>query len=126
MTPRDERGAATVQGIGLIGVLTVFALICVCAASMFVTNRQSQSAADLAALAGAGAVGAGQDPCAAAQRVAARNKAEITACRVSGWVVSVSVRVTTPRLFGTTYQMQARARAGPVGDTAGLAPHVGG
>ena len=55
-------GTATVQGIGLIGLLTVFALVCVCIASMFATNRRSQSAADLAALAGAGAVGAGENP----------------------------------------------------------------
>lgn len=125
MTRRNEVGSATVHGIALIGLLTVVALICVCAASIFATNRKSQSAADLSALAGAGAVGAGRDGCAAAHQVASRNQAAVTSCRVDGWVVSVAVQMPTPRLFGTTYQMRARARAGPVDGSTGLTPSVG-
>lgn len=123
---RDERGVATLHGISLIGLLTVFALVCTCAAAMFATNRRSQSAADLAALAGAGAIGNGADPCAAAHRIAARNDAALTDCRVDGWEVAVAVQIRTPRLFGARYPMRARARAGPVdGSGAGLAPSVG-
>jgi secretion/DNA translocation related TadE-like protein len=110
---RNDRGVGTVLGLAMTGLLVVFTLICAAVASLVVTHRAAQSAADLAALAGAGSISAGRDPCTSAAGIALRNDAELTACSVSGYTVTVEVTARTPRLFWTRYDLRARSRAGP-------------
>ena len=110
---RDERGAATVVAIGLVGVLTFVTAACVGAAALVLAHRRAQVAADLAALAGASALQRGADPCAAAGTIAERQDVRLHGCLVEGEevVVVTGVRVS-PALGGA--ELPARARAGPV------------
>ena len=113
---RDERGAATVVALGLVGVLLVVAAVSVGTIAIVLAHRRAQVAADLASLAGAGALQAGADPCAAAERIADRQRATVTRCVVDGLSVVVATAVDLPAALGGA-SMPARARAGPVGTT---------
>lgn len=109
---RDERGAATVYAVMLIAVLAVSALALTLLAGVFAVRRQMESAADLAALAGAQAHQHGRDPCAAAASIADRNRAELTSCTVVGDDVRLTVEHRGDGLLGHL-PVPARARAGP-------------
>ncbi|WP_107704446.1 Rv3654c family TadE-like protein [Nocardioides allogilvus] len=111
--PGDERGAATVVVLAVSGLLMFVGLGLSGVAAIVVTQRSAQAAADLAALAGASAAVAGADACAAAGRIAADNGAALAACRLTGRVVTVAVRVDGPRLVDRRYDVTAEARAGP-------------
>ena len=110
---RGERGAATVLAIAFLGVLVLVAAALGVVGAMVHAHRVAQSAADLAALAGAEAVGDGDDPCTAAARIAGANGADLTACRVEVRDVRVEVTVAGPRWLGQTHDLVAEARAGP-------------
>ena len=120
---RDERGVGVVLALGLVGVLTTFALVAGAAVALVVTHRKAQAAADLAALAGAVALRAGGDGCAGAGRVAEANGAVLRGCSVSGAEVLVTVVVTAPGVLGSR-ELRARARAGPSGTGSGYAERV--
>ena len=109
---RDERGVGVVITLGLVGVLTTLALVCAAAVALVVTHRKAQSAADLAALAGATDLRAGRDGCAGAAQVAEANGAVLRACSVAGQEVEVTVVVAAPGVLGSR-ELRARARAGP-------------
>ena len=110
MTPREERGAATVLVVAVAGLLLVIGLAVVGASDLVVSHRGAQSAADLAA---AGAAAAGDDACGVAGEIARANDASLTSCAVLGDDVVVGVsRKTTPG-FGLSFVLSARARAGP-------------
>ena len=107
---RDD-GSATVLVVAMAGVL-MFVMVGLSAVGGLVTaQRRAQSAADLAALAGAAAVEA--DACAAALRVARANAASLDGCAVTGRDVRVTVSVAGPRLVGRDPRITAEARAGP-------------
>jgi secretion/DNA translocation related TadE-like protein len=112
VTP-DDRGAATVLGVALLGVLLLVGAALGVVAAMVEAHRVAQSAADLAALAGAGAASDGSDGCAAAARVATANGAELTGCWPAGRDVRVEVTVAGPRWLGQDGDLVAAARAGP-------------
>jgi secretion/DNA translocation related TadE-like protein len=97
----------------MAGVLMVLGAALTVVTAMVVAHRAAQSAADLAALAGARSVASGADGCAAARRVAAFNDARLTACAVSGRVVDVAVAVHGPHWLGQEADLAARSRAGP-------------
>lgn len=120
---RDERGAATVVAIGLLGLLVLVAGTCAGVTALVLSHRRAQVAADLAALAGAAALQRGADPCAAAATIAQRQDARVSQCLVDGpdVVVVTGVRVL-PALGGT--ELPARARAGPVGPDPAQAPRA--
>lgn len=107
-----DRGSATIfVVIGLALVLfagSAVAAIC----GLVVAHRHAQSAADLAAIAGAEAVGTSRDPCAAAGSVAAWNAATVEACEVTAGVVTLTVTVPGPALIGSVIRPRAVARAG--------------
>jgi secretion/DNA translocation related TadE-like protein len=91
-------------------LLVVAGLLGLLAAAQLARGR-AQTAADLAALAGAAhllAVGAG-DPCAVAEEAVRRNGGTLAACADEGQGV-LTVRVVVPTATGTA---AARARAGP-------------
>lgn len=122
MTGPGDDGFATTWAAGAIIALTaVFALL-VAAGSAAVTRHRAESAADLAALAAAThAVSGADDPCGRARWVADRMRAELTACLLDGWEVSVAVAVRPGGPLIGFGQARAAARAGPVLDGSAVA-----
>lgn len=108
---RPERGSASLLVLAMTGLVLFVAVALVVAAAMVRAHRVAQSAADLAALAGA-ASSIGEE-CARAGEVAALNGASLTSCVVEMRRVTVSVTVTGPRLLGQPHDFTATARAGP-------------
>ena len=111
-TARD-RGAATLLAVAFLGVLLLLGAALGVVGAMVVAHRQAQSAADLAALAGADAGATGADPCAVAAELAADNGARLARCSVADREVTVEVTVSGPRWLGQPHDLTARARAGP-------------
>jgi secretion/DNA translocation related TadE-like protein len=110
---RDDRGAATVLVVALTGLLVVVGLAVAGVTGVVVAHRRAQSAADLSVLAGARAVSRAVDPCGSARQVAEANDARLESCTVEGRDVLVAVSVTARPGFGLSFDLFARARAGP-------------
>lgn len=108
---RSERGSATLFALTGIGVLLFLGCALAVVAAVVSGHRVAQSAADLAALAAAGAVGA--EPCARGAAIAEANGADLISCTSIGREVSLEVRVAGPRWWGMGGDLRARARAGP-------------
>jgi secretion/DNA translocation related TadE-like protein len=104
-------------------VLVAVFVVLLCAAALvlsvigglLVHQRRLESAADLAALAGAAAVQRGEDGCAAAGRVARRNGSRLAGCLIVQDRVEVTTAGRARLPFGAQARQQARARAGPAG-----------
>lgn len=111
---RDERGAGTVLGLTMAAVVLFVALAVAGATAVVTTHRVAQSAADLAALAGATALQDGDDACGRAGEVARANRATLRSCAVEGWTVTVSVTAAGATVLGRQVVQAARGRAGPV------------
>ena len=118
--PSDQTGLAAPFVVALTGLLVVLTLLGALLGRLLVDQRRVSAAADLAALAGAGALQLGREPCAAAERTARSNDAELLACTVAGDQVVVTAAVRSydsPGLFalvGTWVSVEAVAEAGPV------------
>lgn len=112
-TGESERGAATVVTVAFAGVLLLLGAALGVVAALVAAHRTAQSAADLAALAGAQTLAIGGDACGAAGRSAAANTARLTACVVEGREVRVGVEVEGPHWLGQSADLAAQARAGP-------------
>jgi secretion/DNA translocation related TadE-like protein len=110
---RDEGGAAVVLALALVAVLVLVAAVSVATVAIVLAHRRAQVAADLASLAGAGALQGGTDPCGAAAGIAARHRARLTGCVVEGVTVVVTTAVVLPPALGGD-EVPARSRAGPV------------
>jgi secretion/DNA translocation related TadE-like protein len=111
----DDRGGATVLvlAIGLVTVLVAVASAAVGAA--IVARHRAQTAADLAALAGAlDALDGVEVACARAGEIAASNGGHLTACDVDGLDVVVTVEARPTGLAAMGGTARASARAGPV------------
>ncbi|HET6153836.1 MAG TPA: Rv3654c family TadE-like protein [Marmoricola sp.] len=109
---RDQDGSGTVLALTVIILLVTVGLVATSATGAVVAQRRVQTAADLAALAGARAAQQGRDPCPAAAAIARRNGATTATCSSDGSDVLVTTTVTA-RLLPGTRTLQARARAGP-------------
>ena len=110
---RGERGSASLFAVSCLAVLLVLGAALGVVAAMVRAHRVAQSAADLAALSAATAIGGGRDPCAAGDATAAANGARLVSCRVVGREVTVQVTVTGPHWLGQNADLSADARAGP-------------
>ena len=108
-----DRGSAVPFAVACLGVVLLLGAALAVVAALVADHRRAQSAADLAALAGASAVAAGSDACAAADRIAVDNGASLSGCSVVGADVRVTVVVTGPRWLGSHGDLAAEARAGP-------------
>ena len=110
-----ERGQSTVAVLGVLGALVASTVGALDLARAVNAAHVARAAADLAALAGAGAGvrGAGKgEVCAQASRLAALNHAQLVACSVPGeGSVEVSVTATSGGPWPRT--ARASARAGP-------------
>ena len=116
--PHDT-GVATVLSCVVAAVLLVVTGLVVQFGAVVVARHRAESAADLAALAGARSALAGSAAvCTAAQRVANANGAALDSCEEVevDVLVVVSVRVRAGPLAG---QARGRARAGPDGVAVG-------
>ncbi len=103
-----EVGSATVLALaGVLACLTV-AGIWLASGRAALARQRAETAADLAALAGAQSLAAGTPaPCAAAGAAAAANAGRLLACSIAGDDVRVVVGVSAP------VAARASARAGP-------------
>jgi secretion/DNA translocation related TadE-like protein len=113
MRRRDDRGAATLLVLAMAGVLLLVGAALGVVVAMVRAHRTAQSAADLAALAGAQAVQRGGDACVRAAEIARANGAHLSACSPRGSVVTVQVTVAGPHWLGQRADLSAQARAGP-------------
>ncbi|WP_327161379.1 Rv3654c family TadE-like protein [Mycolicibacterium wolinskyi] len=111
----DDRGSASLLAVALIAILLAFTTGAAYLGAAVIARHRAQAAADLAALAAAGAVAGGPEAaCARASQIASAMRTTVAACRVDGLdvVLDVQVRVSLGR-FGTG-SARAVARAGPV------------
>ena len=92
---RGQRGVGTLLTAGLCLALIATTWAVTLMVSWMAQISSTQDAADLAALAAAGARASGADPCSAAREAAVRNRAHVVACLVQGdeWSFVVEVRV---------------------------------
>ncbi len=107
---RADEAGATVLVVAMAGVLMFVMLGLAAAGGLVTAQRRAQSAADLAALAGAGAL---DSACAEAARIAADNAAVLDRCTVDASEVRVVVSVDGPNVPWGGVKVSAEARAGP-------------
>ncbi|MFT4009692.1 MAG: flp pilus-assembly TadE/G-like family protein [Nocardioidaceae bacterium] len=110
----DSSGLVTPLAAASCSGLIMLAYGLCAVGGVLVADRRADSAADLAALAGAGAAQEFADPCVAADEVARDNGTELTRCSARGPVVEVEVRGTVRLPWGQSLDVAAGARAGPV------------
>ena len=108
----SDRGSVTVFVVNAVAVVLFTGLAVASVSSLVTAHRRAQSAADLAALAGAGAIGRSADPCGIAGAVAISNSASLDSCDISAATVTVWVSVVGPELIGHPVRLRAVARAG--------------
>ena len=116
----DDRGVATVWAAGAIAVLLSMAVFGVYLGEAVVIRHHAESAADLAALAGAAQVIAGEQyACAQARRVTDRMRVRLVSCQTQSWDVLVDVAAQPAGWLGGLGAATSRARAGPADTAAG-------
>lgn len=115
-----ERGAATLlSAVVSIALIAVVWLGCQLGSAV-IARKQAEGAADLAALAVAGRSAQGpQTACRSAEWVVREMRVGLVSCRLLGADARVEVRGDpsrggNPGVPGATFQVRARARAGPV------------
>lgn len=108
---RCDRGGATVAAVACLGLLLLVGLALGEVGAWFAVHRQVRAAADLAALAGAGAVTT--DPCGRAAVVAVGNGVRLVSCAVEGRAVRVVVGLDAPTRLGPAHELTGTALAGP-------------
>lgn len=116
----DERGSGSILVVGVVMVLLVVGLVVGWQAAWLVSGVRARSAADLVALAAAGAQQTGRPACPVAEKTADANGARLVSCEVTtGWgefVVDVAVEVDlVPRFADGPQSTSAESRAGVVG-----------
>ncbi|TSE00582.1 flp pilus-assembly TadE/G-like family protein [Skermania sp. ID1734] len=117
MKGRDDAGFATVfAALAMLGLLAVTVLV-VQFGAVVAARHRAQSAADLAALAAAGALVDGTaDACRRATAIADRMGVHTRSCVVADWDAVVTVDTAVAFAAFGTRQVQAVARAGPVSE----------
>lgn len=114
---RSDRGSATVWVVACCALVVLLGGVLSLRSVAVLARHRAETAADLAALAGAGRIGIGTDICAAARRVAARNGGRLRRCSVqlapdgrSGTVTTtVLLRVRLPLVGAGSVSASARA-----------------
>jgi secretion/DNA translocation related TadE-like protein len=110
----DDRGVATVWAAVAIAVLVSMVVFGLHLGEALVARHHAESAADLAALAAAAYVLAGEQyACVQAHRVTDRMRVDLVSCRARGWDVLVDVAARPPGWLATLGAATAQARAGP-------------
>src|SRR4051794_14864181 len=100
-----DRGSGTVYGLAIAGLIMTLTFAAAALGEALIARHQAMAGADLAALAAADAVARGDpDPCAAADRIAHRQHAELVRCHTDGLIVDVDVAVRVGGLLGPGLQ----------------------
>jgi secretion/DNA translocation related TadE-like protein len=112
---RGDDGVATVLAATMVLALVALAVAGVALGSAVAARHRAQAAADLAALGAAGRLALGRDTaCGEAESVAAEMRTAVTACRVEGLDVIVTVEATARLGRWGVGVARGMARAGPV------------
>jgi secretion/DNA translocation related TadE-like protein len=112
---RDDEGVATVLACCVLAAIVMVTGGMLHVGSAVVARHTAQSAADLSALGGAGALGGGEaSACAKSAAIAERMRTVLAECEVQGWDVVVEVRAPVLLSGFGIGDAQAYARAGPV------------
>jgi secretion/DNA translocation related TadE-like protein len=120
VSAESDRGVATIWAAVAIAVLMSMVVVGLHLGTAVVVRHQVESAADLAALAAAGMVVAGERrACTQARRVTDRMRVQLVSCRTHGWDVLVEAAAQPAGWLGGFGAATGRARAGPV--SAGIA-----
>ena len=114
----DDDGSVTIMAVGIILMLLFVTSLFISAAAVFVAHTRAQTAADMAAIAGAYALNsghvpqgiAGSDPCAVSFEVAKRNGFTVSEC--SQQDSDIRVQLADHKMFFGAVNVRARARAG--------------
>lgn len=101
----NDRGYATVAGVGFISALICLAGVLGAGAQLLCDAARAQVAADMAAISGALAHVEGRDACAEAATLAQANQGRLTQCALDAGDVEVTVEVG---------RQSRRSKAGPV------------
>lgn len=105
-----DSGAATLLAVAVMLLTVVAGAVSVGLGELVAARAQASSAADLAALAGAAAIGEGPAPaCGAARRAAARNDTTLITCDVTGFDVEVTVRRRAPSIIRAAAHIGGRS-----------------
>ncbi|MDJ0393508.1 flp pilus-assembly TadE/G-like family protein [Rhodococcus sp. G-MC3] len=114
MTAHDDDGYATILAAFALAALLVVVIAVVHVGSAVSSRHRAQSAADLSALAAAGALDRGvADACSAGELVVNRMGGDMIGCVVEDWDVVVEVSISVELgVFGQRDAV-ASARAGP-------------
>ncbi len=112
-----DRGSASVLTVGGMAVLLTVTMLLVWVGAAIEARHRAQSAADLAALAAAGAAITGEtDACGLAKWVTDQMGATLSSCRLNGGDARVEVAVRPPGVLAGFGSAHARSRAGPVNE----------
>lgn len=110
---RWEQGSGTVTGVALVMMVGVLLVALAAGGNILLAATVARTAADHAALAGAGALERGDvAPCSTAESLASANRAQLVDCEVIG--EDVRVRVAVHPTVGILPVVERSARAGPV------------
>lgn len=90
----SQRGVGTLLVAALLVLVVVLTGVGIWALGWVNSRHRVSAAADLSALAGAGAMASGQDACAVAAQAAFRSEVKLEECTVQGDASSFVVRVT--------------------------------
>ncbi|MGA8988343.1 Rv3654c family TadE-like protein [Aeromicrobium sp.] len=113
MTRTDDRGAATVSVAILALALVLVVVVATEMAGLVRLRHRVAAAADLAALAATQASVAGDDACDQARRIAERNGATVTRCRMDYDVATITARAASRTWWGLEWSFEQDARAAP-------------
>lgn len=110
-----ERGAATVLGCVALTALVALTLLVAQIGAVVVARHRVQAAADLGALAAAGALDSGVEAgCAEGERVLRQMKVRMRGCEVDDWDALMTAEGNVPIGLLGQRTVHAVARAGPV------------
>lgn len=114
-----ERGSGTILLMAVVIFMLFLAAGFGVVGRYIVANHQARAAADLAALAGARAYGAGSDGCIAAAANAVKNHHKLTHCDIVGEPTDfvITTKITRPvpiSMPGVPKTLSVKAHAGPV------------
>ncbi|QEX09139.1 flp pilus-assembly TadE/G-like family protein [Rhodococcus erythropolis] len=113
MNLRDDEGVATVLACCVLAAIVMVTGGMLHVGSAVVARHTAQSAADLSALGGAGALDGGE--ASACAKSAERMRTVLAECEVQGWDVVVEIRAPVLLSGFGIGDAQAYARAGPIG-----------
>jgi secretion/DNA translocation related TadE-like protein len=109
-----DRGVATVWAAGAIAVLVSMVMFGLHLGEAMVARHRAESAADLAALAGAAALAGGEGyACTQARRVTGRMRVQLVSCRIRDWDMLLVVVARPSGWLGGLGAVTGQARAGP-------------